>query len=798
MKTHSVLRLRTRPRDQLLPGDTAHVLSPSRRPSVRDSIGIARLCILVLGTAAIIIATVLLGLLWQGAATAIGQGDPGQNWRHVIDRGWAPVTVTLCAAAIRTAVSLQAGVAISMIASVLLEKQYVKLGDSAFLSTIRAVSIQPVNLLVFGGRSILQSLGLLGVPLLAITSLLAIASTFTSSILLSDFGNINILGDFNTSVIGYGNESVKTTMDIWRSPPVQYARFAEYTDEKSRATGPYIDDTGMTLRAPLPMAAGADRETLREYAGPANVFDHRVACVAPKDLWIVSINETRASSGNSVGPLSFGGYATFDTHLPLPLLGAEPGKRIPFNCVIPSVVPTAGLRSNMTVCVVTPPPSTEESASPLRLSPFLPLKTNLTFYIPPIFFIFNVTAPVRSNGMQWADFANEYFGGDSDDTKGFDIPQSALLTAREGPWTWTRVDGVELLQGVVFSASACVTVQQGFAFNVTLSSSSAKSSAPEPTLGWTGALVSGTAPDSTPEFIYDTSAVRRQLAATADWADIDRPQRGVMELSFAATNWSHPLDPDPSFVLIAPDLFPVLQTTPLCALACRTDPSAVMAVGEDNDIGHPVHVALFHDALAATRSPARALQSWLTTLTRQRFYDGLGRFTTGAEARHARSVAVFAPRQWAGFVGVVAMLACHFVVVVGVAVCWQAVSQVVSDATLPLLQRASNLNDADVKAIIREEMGEGGSFMGNGKGDGTEFTVFTMPLAAGCRAFWSHLGSLVSAVLTAALADVPRGTPPEVLFGSPLEFALIPLEYFDRLRHQALTLPVYIPLSHFR
>ncbi|KAK3347279.1 hypothetical protein B0T25DRAFT_298285 [Lasiosphaeria hispida] len=732
MKKYAALRPRASPRDQVFPrrevdqspenlfvSDATHTLKPSGRPSVRDSIGIARLCILGLGVAAIMTATVLLALLWQGAATAIGEGNPSQAWRDVINRGWAPVTVTLCAAAIRTAISLQAGVAMSMIASVLLEKQYVKLGDSAFLSTIRAVSIQPVSLLFFGGRGVLRSLGLLGLPLLIITSLLAIASTFTSSILLSDFGNIIILGDFNTSMVGYGNESVETSMDIWRSPPVQYGRFAEYTYDGSAATGQYIDDTGITLRVPLPMAAVAERETLREYAGPATVLDHRVACVAPQELWITSLNETRTSSGNTVGPLSFGGYATFDTDLPLPLLGAEPGKRIPFDCLMPSTDRTVGLQWNLTVCVVRPPASTEESeSSPLRLVPFLPLKVNLTIYGPPIYFIFNVTAPVQSDGLGWSDFANEHFGAHIDDTRGYEIPQGALLTSRKGPWTSTRVGGVEFLEGVVFSASACVTVQQGFAFNVTLKGQSAT----EPVLGWTGAL-GGTESNPPPEFTYDTSAVRRQLDATTNSRTLSRQQRGVMELEFAATNWSQPLDEEPSFSLNAMDLFPILPTVPLCAIRCRTNPSAVMAVQQNNDVGHPVHVALFHDALSATGSPARALQSWLTTLTRQRFYDGLGRFTTGAEARYAHSVQVFAPRQWAGFIGMVAVLACHFMAVAGVAVwylcvtrhtmlgnSWQAVSQVVSEATLPLLQRASNLKDADVKAIIREEMGEAGRY----------------------------------------------------------------------------------------
>lgn len=136
-------------------------------------------------------------------------------------------------------------------------------------------------------------------------------------------------------------------------------------------------------------------------------------------------------------------------------------------------------------------------------------------------------------------------------------------------------------------------------------------------------------------------------------------------------------------------------------------------------------MVLFHDALAGTGgSPAHALQSWLTTLTRQRYYDSLGRFSAGAEARYVNSVPVFVPRQWGGFLGVMAMLVCHALAVVGVTawyVCvtrysmmgnsWQVVAQVVSEEKLPLIQRASGLKDSEVKAIIRRERNTAGRYM---------------------------------------------------------------------------------------
>lgn len=41
---------------------------------------------------------------------------------------------------------------------------------------------------------------------------------------------------------------------------------------------------------------------------------------------------------------------------------------------------------------------------------------------------------------------------------------------------------------------------------------------------------------------------------------------------------------------------------------------------------------------------------------------------------------------------------------------WQAVSQVVSEETLPLIRRASGLKDSEVKGIIRRERNKAGRY----------------------------------------------------------------------------------------
>ncbi|KAK4442549.1 hypothetical protein QBC34DRAFT_312914, partial [Podospora aff. communis PSN243] len=565
----------------------------------------------------------------------VGEGDPSPVWKSVVTRGWAPIAVTLCAAAIRTAVSLQAGVAVSMMASIVLEQHRVRLGDSAFLSIIRAVSIQPVKMLFSLGRGAIRSLGFVGIALIAMMSVTALASAFTSSILLSDFGNIAILGLPSISMVGYGNDTF-AIMDVWRSPPVQYPRFAEFTNG-SRVTGDHLDDTGFVLRAPVPMANSGERESLRAYKGPAVVFDDRVICVAPRNLSFLNINQTRSSRrfGRSVG-FAIGGSAVFDrgSKLPLPLKGddgEEPWK-VPFFCHVPDTFPSIGLTSNITICAVEAGlVSDNTTTSPLWLKPALPrlrlFKTRL-----PIFLIFKFTT-TAGNRIEFEEFWNK---------------DNASFATKRGPWHQTEIQGVAGLEAVTISVTACVASNVRLTYNVTMTS---PSDGQEPDLGWQGKLHTSQSDIKSPEsFRYDTADVRRQLSVTEESPTLSPQQRGIMNLEVGEIDWARPLNSGIEFAYAPQEFFPVLAAAKCDSiqLQCVTDPSAIMSPRPYIEGGHPVHVALFTDTLADTGSPAKAMQAWLNVMMRQKFYDSMGRFTAGAEAECAQSIQVFAPQQWGG------------------------------------------------------------------------------------------------------------------------------------------------------
>lgn len=130
------------------------------------------------------------------------------------------------------------------------------------------------------------------------------------------------------------------------------------------------------------------------------------------------------------------------------------------------------------------------------------------------------------------------------------------------------------------------------------------------------------------------------------------------------------------------------------------------------------HISLFLDVLSTTQSPARALQAWLTTLNQMKYYNSVSRFSAKSEATYMFSTAVLVPSRWLGFIAVVAMTAVHVLLTLCIVVwyllgtdhtmlgnSWQAVAQVVSDKTLPLLKKATNTKDTEVEELIQRGQG---------------------------------------------------------------------------------------------
>ncbi|KAL2818750.1 hypothetical protein BDW59DRAFT_181876 [Aspergillus cavernicola] len=121
------------------------------------------------------------------------------------------------------------------------------------------------------------------------------------------------------------------------------------------------------------------------------------------------------------------------------------------------------------------------------------------------------------------------------------------------------------------------------------------------------------------------------------------------------------------------------------------------------------HVDLFYTILRSTKSPALALQALLTRGTRMLFYHNLIQFNNTQLVLTKFSSITSLPARWTGFIAGMSIIASHFIVLAAIIPLfiytksslignyWHAVSQVVSEDTLPALDQEYATKDEEVK-----------------------------------------------------------------------------------------------------
>lgn len=228
-------------------------------------------------------------------------GSENPTWTHLVHSNWMTRSITLSALAVRISVSLQAGIATSMLASLVIEVVGIQIFQAPEISMLRFANGGPQSLLwSYWG----QPKRLVHTCLLMFLVVTTVASQFASTLLLSDIGTQEVEASPWSSSVKYGFTSfdtnipgtdeyamtrmrnqrlvqneVKTPENYWSQVPNSYAAFAEYSvPPKDVGT---IDDTGTKLRAVLPFPEQLTRSSIRNYTGPAFVYDARVVCSAP-------------------------------------------------------------------------------------------------------------------------------------------------------------------------------------------------------------------------------------------------------------------------------------------------------------------------------------------------------------------------------------------------------------------------------------------------------------------------------------------------------------------------------------
>ncbi|KAM0418918.1 hypothetical protein ACHAPT_012183 [Fusarium lateritium] len=262
---------------------------PRRRYSWKQSIGILGVLTLVVGTLIILASCAILIFLWRGAETAADREET-LLWKTIVFHGWAPGTVTICSAAMRTLITLQLGLLVAALSATMLETSGVCFVDIPVVSAERALLSSPVNILFAVIRRARRDfLGLAHSFIIIMAVIVMLLSTFISTVLLSDFRTNQIAAPAtmeNLSLTFEENDKFydDNGVSYWKSKPTAW-RFAE--TQVGEPGSP--SDTGDTYRAILPFSNETSRASLELYSGPAIVINTRTICSPlPLDEFIIT------------------------------------------------------------------------------------------------------------------------------------------------------------------------------------------------------------------------------------------------------------------------------------------------------------------------------------------------------------------------------------------------------------------------------------------------------------------------------------------------------------------------------
>ncbi|PVH72049.1 hypothetical protein DL98DRAFT_660275 [Cadophora sp. DSE1049] len=258
----------------------------SRRPSPKKSVmvrlGKFHAGVLIISTISMLASMGFVSFLWFA-------DDSNLTWRDLAFSNNMNRVVVLVSLIMSISFLSQAGIATSMLASLAVEVTGTPLPHLAPVSALRNFNSGPQSLAYYLLRpSSLRRGGpkkhLLAPILLTLLILTTFLSQLVSFVLLSDI-NIGLVPgrtvpEFIMTSFDRGSVS-KFDTSAWFKKPFSYTAFADYTVKPKSNSRSRVTDTGVSLRALLPVTQREDRVSLQEYQGSATVLDTRVVCVSP-------------------------------------------------------------------------------------------------------------------------------------------------------------------------------------------------------------------------------------------------------------------------------------------------------------------------------------------------------------------------------------------------------------------------------------------------------------------------------------------------------------------------------------
>ncbi|KAK4457673.1 hypothetical protein QBC42DRAFT_300945 [Cladorrhinum samala] len=269
------------------PCDTKEPAIQVHQLSLYERLGTLAVNTLIGGSLIIVAITGFLTFLWTA-------GESNSTWREIVLSGWLTRSITLSSLMLRFIAAAQGAVNTSMIAALLLQASQIRLSSAAAVSIAHAHNGGPWALILHlpRGRK-LRPMAVICWTLVVSMAIVLTALQFTSTALLSDVGSGIIssktvglslpvqaarhsLYSFETSVLC---RALSSRYLAGNSRPQPFPSFADYSTPIAGEPG--TRDTGVSIRAFLPIASQAKRESTLAFNGVATLLDTRVACVRP-------------------------------------------------------------------------------------------------------------------------------------------------------------------------------------------------------------------------------------------------------------------------------------------------------------------------------------------------------------------------------------------------------------------------------------------------------------------------------------------------------------------------------------
>ncbi|KAI0528246.1 hypothetical protein F5B22DRAFT_632663 [Xylaria bambusicola] len=288
----------------------SEISSPSelQRLTIKDSIGIYGLLILVLGTFTTLASLGFIIFLWTGQGSSLQAVHASPSWRAIIIAGWLTQATTLAALIIRASAAAQATVCTAMLSALFLEKQAVPKSEAPQFSILRTVNDGPVRLaqLIFKRGQFSRMLCIETILVFALV-VSTLSLQFSSTILFSDLHDFQIAeNSASFPVNDYISEEVEglyVTDFSQLSPP--NAIFGELPS--TRSVDP--DSAGFSITRPvkrafLPLKESQNRTSIHAYSGNTVTVSSNVACMRP--IMQSTYQGKQWGTGLQPEPFSFG------------------------------------------------------------------------------------------------------------------------------------------------------------------------------------------------------------------------------------------------------------------------------------------------------------------------------------------------------------------------------------------------------------------------------------------------------------------------------------------------------------